>query len=196
MKAENEAQLKSRRVRVHDAFSLASGILSSRQIQDFADFETRLRMVENLSDIRMPSSSKDLQDAYFVLLKIALAWSALERISHLTEVRGNFSITSKPLSNAIKSGEFNQLLDALRENRTADFNPGKSLRDIRQGIASTRLNGLAKEIRNGMFHGAINPTRVGIARSQRRRALLLGLANAVLDSTVEVFENWVKKQIR
>jgi hypothetical protein len=164
--------------------------ISSHEFHIFIDLRTRVEMVEKLKSIKFSGYSSDTSNAYECLLKVALAWSALDRVMALTGRKDNFNITNAALSSAIKSGRFEKMINALKELKGTELSNKGLLNDLGQNKASTKLNRLAKAIRNSMFHGTLNPTKVGLVNASSKQQMLNSLAEAILDTCVSEFELW------
>ena len=184
---------RSKRLRL--AYKSLPGPMAAPQFQHFVDFQSRLDTVERFSSIKIRDAQLGTQESQYIFLKISLAWSVLEQVIAITGRKDSFSIENKQLSKAISAGKFDELLSALRNSKSREFDAVKSLKDYRAGKANTKLNNFAKAIRNATFHASINPTRAGLSKSPVRQRLLLGLANSILDKAVDEFELWCESRV-
>lgn len=165
--------------------------ISKKDFRIAIEFLSRFEIAHKFRAISTPGTSLALNEGYFVLLKISLAWSAMDRLIALTGRKDGFTISNPGVSMALSKGDLEQLISALRPFDGGPNDNGPLLRGYKIGHSNTKLNNLAKAIRNSMFHGSLNPTKSGLASSSKRRTILLGLATSILTACESEFDRFI-----
>ena len=133
-------------------------------------------------------SAPDKADSYYILLKIALAYSAYEAFTNLSGSR-KFEIRDLVLAHQIRvngSAKFSHSLSSAIENKKLKARLDSFFLDE----ADSDLTPVITAIRHGFFHPAMSASGLGLVQSKRFRAVLLMLVVA-LDNHIQLhFAEW------
>ena len=129
---------------------------------------------------------------YYVMLKVSLAHTALEVLGNATG--NNIPVTNAALSNALRAGVFNKLLEssgrALTRKAGLEFAPSLP-KYAEPDSQHSDLKSFLGLCRNLMFHGTFSPSESGLSSSANRRKLLLTLADDCLAQCETHLDRWL-----
>jgi hypothetical protein len=158
-------------------------------------YRARCKYVRGLSTANIEGLGEKVSDGYFVMLKLSLAFSAIEMIATVTNRRNNLGIRSSSVLRAMKSGKFDKLLKAI--DRDNDRRYPKSIsneygrwRDVSSNGDLTRF---VAQCRNFMVHGSFSPSESGFSDSKLLRSLILELAEETIVAGDKALELWCLK---
>lgn len=178
------------------SFTQIRPYLTDAEFRVLIDFKTRYEMASGFIGISTSDMSENLNQAYFALVRISFAWSAMERLSKVLPSNYHVKVNNEALSKALTKGDFDQLLVSLKTIAKELDHSGRYLNKYGLGKRHSNLADLARSIRNSVFHASLNPTRAGIARSKRRIAMLNGLADSILQGASTEFTHWVDVRLK
>lgn len=158
-------------------------------------YRARCKYVRGLSTTNISGLRGKVSDGYFVMLKLSLAFSAIEMIATITNRRNNLGIRSTTVAKALKSGKFDKLLKAIdRDNNRRYPNSASSEYDRWREMSSNGdLTRFVAQCRNFMVHGSFSPSESGFADSKLLRSLILELADETLVAGDKALELWCLK---
>lgn len=168
-------------------------------------FLARLKFARHLSAIEVQSLSVASKDSYFTLLKLGLAYSAVEACEGLIGEGRRVKIVDTDFSAALRAGELDALLRHLKleamkalEKRATRGNMPKvaPLAAFDSLPFPEDLAEIVRHSRNLVFHASITPSTIGLQGSNKRRELLLGLAESSLLAAEREFESWMERVAR
>jgi hypothetical protein len=140
--------------------------------------------------------TKRTSDAYDVMLKLGLAFTAAELLSTVTGQKNNLGIKSEAFAKALNQGKFDKLLQGIVADHLRRYpkSSPNQLNKWQAATAKTDLTGLVSQFRNYMFHGSFSPTESGLAKSSELRKLVFELANLTIESCELALDKWLKSQ--
>lgn len=158
-------------------------------------YKARRDYVAGLRNTMSTGLSNNASEAYFVLLKLALAYTAVELLKDA--IGGRFSVRDAGFAAELQKGTFDKMLASMEKNLAAKYDGGSGIRTRTYLKATDKNPDLIKfvaDCRNLMFHGRFTPSETGLDKSSRRRALLLGLANQTIAECDSGLNTWLEKQ--
>jgi hypothetical protein len=160
-----------------------------------AKYKARCKYVRGLSGTTILGLGERVSEGYFAMLKLSLAFSAIEMIATVTRRRNNIGIHSHSFVRAIKSGKFDKLLKAIdRDNDRRYPNSTSNEYERWRGVnIDADLTRLVAQCRNFMFHGSFSPSESGLSDSKVVRGLMLELAEVTLIAGDKALEVWCLK---
>jgi len=169
-------------------------LLSKKEFSRASQYRARYEFARDFRDLIIPSASLETRESYFVLLKLGLAYSAIETLENLLEKRRRVVVKDEAFAAALESGEFDKLLSHLRDRATRNGHDNRIYLDKYDNPRpGENLADLVRNSRNVVFHGSITPNSIGLGASKRRRELVLGLANSSLFACNREFARWAKE---
>jgi hypothetical protein len=140
--------------------------------------------------------TKSTSDAYDVMLKLGLTFTAAELLSTVTGQKNSLGIKSEAFAKALHQGKFDKLLQGIEADHLRRYpkSSPNQLNKWQAATAKTDLTGLVSQFRNYMFHGSFSPTESGLAKSSELRKLVLELANQTIESCELALDKWLKLQ--
>lgn len=167
-------------------------VLTRQEFSRASQYRARYEFAKDFRDLSIPTASDQTRESYFVLLKLGLAYSAIETLENLLEQRRRVVVRDEAFVAALESGEFNKLLSHLRDRAKRNGRDNsKNLDKYEKPRPGENLADLVRHSRNVVFHGSITPTSIGLGSSKKRRGLVLGLANSSLVACNREFARWV-----
>jgi hypothetical protein len=139
-----------------------------------------------------------VSEGYFVMLKLSLAFSAVEMLAKVISRKGQLGIQNEAVVQALNTGKFDRLLSAMDNDNNRRFSKAKKSesKHWRNLPLDSDLTEFVYQCRNFIFHGSYTPTETGLASSVRLRTLVLALAISTLDAGELALEKWVNKKSR
>ena len=174
-------------------------IESSLSKEDFAvlaKYRARSNYAIGFTSGDVAGMSRNTSDAYDVMLKLALAFTAAELLARVTGQKNNLGIKSQAFVDALNQGNFDKMLKGVEADHLRRY-PNSSLNLVGKWKAATPktdLTALVSQFRNYMFHGSFSPTESGLAKSEFLRNLVLELANQTIESCELALDNWLKSR--
>jgi len=158
-----------------------------------SNFGSKLKLSQTLSTSSF-EGGHDSSDSYYVLLKLALLYSAVEAWERLTG-KGLFMVSDQELSESLagdpawkhfwerlmsvtSSSKLKTSLQAFYDRETSDLIP------------------LLTAIRHGFFHPGLTATNSTLVAKPKLRELLLKTHARVEGALIESFEDWASKMER
>ena len=173
------------------ASSLSRKISSVRSLLTLEEHALLRKYVARADYVRglQPTLVKDLgaasSDGYFVMLKLSLAFSAIELLAGVANRKNNMGIKFPEFNKSLASGDFENLLKAFDRVSTSKFKnhpENHHLNKYSKISSSQDLTKFVSLCRNCMFHGAFTPNESGLAQAKKRRLLIGELAERTLDA--------------
>lgn len=167
--------------------------LTSREFSALSRFKARFDFAHNLRSFSTLGISKPTEEAYFVLMKLGLAYSAVEALQLALGKGRNFKLEVSTLRAFVAAGELDALIKHLLAAAKQQKRDNSSeLTVFLEPDCPSDLLPLVKHSRHVMFHGSATPNSLKLAGSKRRRQLILDLAIATLAMTEMELQKWLK----
>jgi hypothetical protein len=178
------------------SFSSLKAKLSSDELALLSKYRARRKYVIGLQPSLNDGLSESVCEAYFVMLKLSLAFTATEKLTTLTGQKGNLGIFNPTFVKALNAGRFDKLLVAMDKDNLRRFEKNDNPEIHRwKNLPETReLTKFVYQCRNFMFHGSFTPTETGF-RSATLRHLILELADSTLAAGEIALDKWVAKKL-
>jgi tetratricopeptide (TPR) repeat protein len=155
-----------------------------------SNFGSKLKLSQTLSSSSF-EGGQDSSDSYYVLLKLALLYSAVEGWERLTG-KGLFVVSDPELSELLASDpawkHFRERLMSVISGPKLK----KSLQAFYDGETSDLIP-LLTAIRHGFFHPGLTATNSTLVAKPKLRELLLRTYARVEGALIESFESWASK---
>lgn len=159
-----------------------------------ARFAARYRMARLLVRVEFDGLSTRAEASYTVVLRVAMAYSALETLEGAPGIsQKSIKVSDLDLATRLRDPRHRRLreflespavLPKLRERVTTLLTTGSP--DVRAA---------AEVVRNAFFHGELTVHGAGVASSSSLLRLMDDLADAVLDAADEHFADWLESQV-
>jgi len=154
-------------------------------------YRARLQLAIGFRDLPLANVSIATAESYFVLVKLALAYSALEALESLTG-KNSVRVTDKLFHHALCQGQFEQLIQHLIAAAKDQRRPTDEELAKYMGLEAPQdLTPIVKHSRHAVFHASATPNSLKLQSSPERRRLLLGLANSTLAACENSFDRFV-----
>jgi hypothetical protein len=162
------------------------------RIAQFSRFAARYSIASQLEGVSMSSSSEAKNDAYTQLLKVMLAYSALEALETALGAKSQIKVTAPQITKVLRDAKNLWLLKVLEDSIERN---SKNLNLFQQFVAheSDNLRPAVYAIRNLMAHGTLSASRLRLLNSKQRRQLFCDLSEATLNAADLRFTEYVKK---
>jgi hypothetical protein len=155
-----------------------------------AKFASRYKFAGQLNSIELLGYSTKSSEVYKVLLRLCLAYSALEQLQVLVGQK-NLPIKNEHLAKELKSEKFRKLQDFLLSESDEALE-----RELRKFLTSKRdanLGPAVRAIRHAMFHGSLNPSRAGLG-TKSAFAFLENLEKTLFKTMDVTFTKWLDSE--
>lgn len=174
------------------------GIVSTDEFVLLAKYRARRRYVLGFRSTKIDGLGVGVTEGYFVMLKVSLAFSAVEMLAKVISRKGQLGIHNESVVRAINSGKFDKMLDSIERDNVRRFGPASTPQSFKGGPIplNSDLTAFVYMLRNFHFHGSFTPTETGLASSSRLRTLMLDLAISTLDAGEVALQKWVRKKSR
>ena len=188
-----EGNQKSHKVRWRDV-QAKSDLISKEQFAVLSKYRARRDYVIGFESAEIAGMSVGTSEAYFVMLKLGLAFTAAELLSRVTLQKNSLGIKSSEFTKALNAGKFDRLLDGIDADNLRRYPTSKHSSVTKWGPAteSTDLTPLIAQFRNYMFHGAFSPSESGLASSATLRGLILHLALQTIECSERALAKWLQ----
>jgi len=169
-------------------------LLSQQEFTKASRYRARYDFAKEFRDISTPSVSQQTKESYFVLLKLGLAYSAIETLEKLLENGRRVAVRDEAFTAGLESGEFTKFLAHLQDRaRRNEYDSSKYLEKYLNPKRNVDLADFVRHSRNVVFHGSVTPHSIGLSSSKNRRELVLSLANSSLVACNREFSSWAKR---
>lgn len=171
-------------------------ILSKEDFAVLAKYRARRNYAIGFTSGDVAGMTKSTSDAYDVMLKLGLAFTAAELLARVTGQKNSLGIKSEAFAKALNQGKFDRLLQGIEADHLRRY-PKSSPNQFKKWQAATPktdLTALVSQFRNYMFHGSFSPTESGLAQSKALRDLVLNLSNQTIESCEMALDKWLKSQ--
>jgi len=158
-------------------------------------YRARCKYVRGLSSTNIQGLGVKVSEGYFVMLKLSLAFSAIEMIATVTNRRNSLGIRSTSFVSAMHSGKFDRLLKAVDKDNDRRY-PKSTSNEYgrwREISSNSDLTRFVAQCRNFMVHGSFSPSESGLSDSKLLRSLILELAEETLVAGDRALELWCLK---
>jgi hypothetical protein len=173
---------------------LSREVLSKQEFLRASKYRARYDFARDFRDLSIPTASDQTREAYFVLLKLGLAYSAIETLENLFEKCRRVVVRDEAFTVGLESGDFDKLLGHLQNRAKQNgWDASEYLDKYRNPSPRENLADLVRHSRNVVFHGSVTPASIGLGASKRKRELVLGLANSSLVACNREFTTWAKE---
>ncbi len=152
-----------------------------------AKFASRYKFAGQLNSMELLGYSVGSSKVYKILLRLCLAYSALEQLQALVNQK-NLAIKNDQLSKDIKSEKFRKFQDFLIDE--SDEALERELRKFLSSNGDTNLGPVVRAIRHSMFHGSLNPSRAGLG-TKSALAFLENLEKSLFRTMDRRFSEWL-----
>lgn len=165
--------------------------VSATEFAKGAQYRARFKLATGFRNLLLSDVSPATAESYFVLIKLSLAYSAIEAVEALVG-RNSVQVLDDEFHRALELGHFERFLKHLMLAASSQARPTDlELIDFSSGAVPKNLRPLVKHSRHVVFHASVTPSSLKLQNSPERRRLLLGLANATLDSCEQAFKRYV-----
>jgi hypothetical protein len=182
------------RVRWRDVQAI-SKLISKEQFAVLAKYRARRDYVIGFESTEITGMSVGTSEAYFVMLKLGLAFTAAELLARVTLQKNSLGIKSLEFTKALNAGKFDRLLGGVDADNLRRYPNSRSsnVSKWRSATETTDLTPLISQLRNYMFHGAFSPSESGLAASVALRRLILELAYTTIECSDKALAKWLVK---
>jgi hypothetical protein len=156
---------------------------------NLVQFATRYRFAGQLNAIDLLNSSDETRETYLLVLRIALAYSALEQLEKALS-NNRIAVKSIVLANAFRSSSLKKFRGFLIEN--SDTKLRNRLMTVIDAAKSSDVRAVIESLRHTMFHGRLNPSASGL-RGKVARAFLVSLDQHLFQHMDEIAANAFSK---
>ena len=173
-----------------------SDLLSKKQFTVLAKYCARRDYVIGFESTDIAGLSVGTSHAYFVMLKLGLAFTAAELLTRVTLQKNSLGIKSAEFTKALNAGKFDRLLEGIEADNQRRYPKSKTsnVSKWRSATKTTDLTPLISQLRNYMFHGAFSPSESGLATSVTLRRLILNLAFLTIECSDKALAKWLAKK--
>lgn len=178
----------SEKLQLHKIFPAIPENSIIRQL--VSNFGSKLKLSQSLSTSSFGGGEQS-SDSYYVLLKLALLYSAVEGWERLTG-KGLFSVPDEPLANALASEPAWKHFREKLLSVTTSPRLKNSLKAFYDGETSDLIP-ILTAIRHAFLHPGLTATNSTLVAKPKLRELLLQTYARVEGSLLESFEDWSTK---
>ena len=177
---------------------LVENLVSEEDFALLSKYRARSKYVRGLTLSKVQGMSLNVSEGYFVMLKLSLAFSAVEMISKVTHRSNNLGICDKSVVSALNNGRFDKLLMAIDKDNLRRYPKSESNQVGKwKNLHPQRdLTPFVVQCRNFMLHGSFSPSESGLSSSSSLRGMILGLAEASLEAGDMALEKWALKLLK
>jgi hypothetical protein len=170
--------------------------LSEEEFAVLAKYRARRNYAIGFTSGDVAGMSRSTSDAYDVMLKVGLAFTAAELLATVTGQKNGLGIKSESFAKALNQGKFDKLLQGIEADHLRRYpkSSPNQLNKWQAATAQTDLTALVSQFRNYMFHGSFSPTESGLAKSKALRDLVLDLSNQTIESCERALDKWLKSK--
>jgi hypothetical protein len=170
--------------------------LSEEEFAVLAKYRARRNYAVGFTSGDVAGMSRRTSDAYDVMLKVGLAFTAAELLATVTGQKNSLGIKSESFAKALNQGKFDKLLQGIEADHLRRYpkSSPNQLNKWQAATAQTDLTALVSQFRNYMFHGSFSPTESGLAKSKALRDLVLDLSNQTIESCEMALDKWLKSK--
>jgi hypothetical protein len=157
-----------------------------------AKFASRYKFAGQLNSIELLGYSTKSSEVYKVLLRLCLAYSALEQLQVLVGQK-NLPIKNEQLAKEFKSEKFRKFQGFLLSE--SDEALERELNKLLRSKRDANLGPILRAIRHTMFHGNLNPSRAGLG-TKSALTFLENLEKTLFKTMDATFSQWLDSQGR
>jgi hypothetical protein len=170
--------------------------LSKEEFAVLAKYRARRNYAIGFTSGDVAGMSRSTSDAYDVMLKVGLAFTAAELLARVTGQKSSLGIKSESFAKALNQGKLDKLLQGIEADHLRRYpkSSPNQLKKWQAATAKTDLTALVSQFRNYMFHGSFSATESGLAKSSELRKLVFELANQTIESCELALDKWLKSQ--
>jgi hypothetical protein len=170
--------------------------LSKEEFAVLAKYRARRNYAIGFTSGDVAGMSRSTSDAYDVMLKVGLAFTAAELLARVTGQKNSLGIKSESFAKALNQGKLDKLLQGIEADHLRRYpkSSPNQLKKWQAATAKTDLTALVSQFRNYMFHGSFSATESGLAKSSELRKLVFELANQTIESCELALDKWLKSQ--
>jgi len=156
-------------------------------------FQARYVLASNLSSLEIAKSTAEKSEAYLQLMRVTMAYSALEILEKALSARNQLHVIDENLAAEFRSAKhevvLNELIESIHsKDNSAHYKNAIAFRDEK----SDDLRPIVFAIRNLFCHGTLSASRLKLPQSKTRRNLIADLADATLQACDERFTKYVR----
>jgi len=167
--------------------------VSSNEFAKAARYRARHQLATAIRNLPIRELSTATVESYFVLVKLSLAYSAVEAVESLVG-RNSVQVRDDEFHKALEDGQFDRLIKHLIIAAEAQSRPTDGeLLAFCKATAPMDLRPLVKHARHVVFHASVTPSSLRLQSSPERRRLLLGLTNSTLEACERAFCRFVSR---
>jgi hypothetical protein len=172
--------------------------LSKEEFAVLAKYRARRNYAIGFTSGDVAGMSRSTSDAYDVMLKVGLAFTAAELLARVTGQKNSLGIKSEAFAKALNQGKFDKLIQGIEADHLRRYpkSSPNQLKKWKQATGTTDLTALVSQFRNYMFHGAFSATESGLAKSPILRNLILELATSTIQGSETALDHWISKKIK
>jgi hypothetical protein len=173
-------------------------ILSKENFAILAKYRARRNYAIGFTSGDVAGMTKSTSDAYDVMLKLGLAFTAAELLARVTGQKNSLGIKSEAFAKALNQGKFDKLLQGIEADHLRRYpkSSPNQLKKWKHATGKTDLTALVSQLRNYMFHGAFSATESGLAKSPVLRNLVLELATSTIQGSEIALDKWISKKLQ
>lgn len=155
-------------------------------------------------EISFPGYRDTTADGYSDLLRVSVAYSALEVLdkaisAHVKEFEspsiGYIRLIDERLADSCENRVYSRLFDSL-ENNLSSSHLKAEVRDLHSGNSETGdITCLVKSIRHLTFHGQFTPATIGYKTGNEVHSLMSDLRGMTLAEVDSYFCKWVRRLV-
>jgi len=172
-------------------------ILSEEDFAVLAKYLARRNYAIGFTSGDVAGMTKSTSDAYDVMLKLGLAFTAADLLARVTGQKNSLGIKSEDFAKALNQGKLDKLLQGIEADHLRRY-PKSSpnlLKKWKQATGTKDLTALVSQFRNYMFHGAFSATESGLAKSPVLRNLVLELATSTIQGSETALDQWLSEKL-
>lgn len=194
--SESNAELTSKSIEAPSSWAIFIRFrdrVTSTEFIKASRYRARLKLASSFREIVLDNISPATASSYFVLLKLSLAYSALEALESLTG-KNSIRVTDQRFHAALSQHLFDALIQHLVDAAKNQVRPTDAeLEKFLVDKPDEDLTSIVKHSRHAVFHASITPNSLKLQNSSERRELLLSLANSTLLACERAFDAYVKR---
>jgi hypothetical protein len=159
----------------------------------FSRFRARFILARNLESISIAELSEGTSDAYFVVLRLTLAFTALEALENAIGCKNQIRVRDDTLAIQIRS-RHPKMISAIETSLR--YNGSMEMKESLAKFTANESDDLLPFVyglRNLMAHGQFTPTHFGLTNAPMRIKLINELTDATLDALDDRFSQFVRK---
>lgn len=164
------------------------------KLEPLSRFQARYSLTNSLRKLSIKDASAEMSDSYLQIIRVTMAYSALEILENAISARNQIKIVDDKLAAELRKPSNQKLLEDLHKSIKGKESSKlhKSLQNFIDA-ESEDLRPVVYAIRNLFSHGTLSANRLRLLQSKSRRKLLENLADTTLIACDVRFNKYVKK---